>query len=368
MEMLASRSSSWHSAMSTPRASTPLATNWRQRLASCGKFKKTPISDYDCTGRCGVGSYSQVVKAVQKSTGKTVALKMFRPWSPYDNVSEVRGEVAAPPQGRTPPSYRDLVDTLVKEAEFIGRCRGHPNVVKVLAICIDNPTFALERASYDLFTVVKKHHADLPTEALWFWAKQIASGLEAIHQAGMIHLDVKSSNVLLMSDLTAKVCDFGNTSDCSQGKAVIDKEVITLWYRPTDILMGAEKMCPKADTWSFGCVLLEMLIGTPAFKGDDKLKAGMPNVNYNDDQLDKIFRICGTPDMQEFRHYRLHRLFSRRVQKHQRVLERIIQTALDKKARVSKANNNGKAWISLISSLLDFHPETRMSSADAAKR
>ena len=51
-------------------------------------------------------------------------------------------------------------------------------------------------------------------EAIYKWTWQIASGLDCIHRAGMIHLDMKSSNILISNELNAVICDFGNTCDC----------------------------------------------------------------------------------------------------------------------------------------------------------
>lgn len=62
-------------------------------------------------------------------------------------------------------------------------------------------------------------------------------------------------------------------------------EVVTLWYRPPDVLLGSTDYSTSLDTWGVGCIFVEMLTGAPVF----------PGVRDVSDQLDKIFRILGTP-------------------------------------------------------------------------
>ena len=62
-------------------------------------------------------------------------------------------------------------------------------------------------------------------------------------------------------------------------------EVVTLWYRPPDVLLGSTDYSSSLDTWGVGCIFVEMLTGAPVF----------PGVRDVSDQLDKIFRVLGTP-------------------------------------------------------------------------
>ena len=62
-------------------------------------------------------------------------------------------------------------------------------------------------------------------------------------------------------------------------------EVVTLWYRPPDVLLGSTNYNTSLDIWGVGCIFVEMLNGYPCF----------PGVRDIYDQLDKIFRVVGTP-------------------------------------------------------------------------
>ena len=61
-------------------------------------------------------------------------------------------------------------------------------------------------------------------------------------------------------------------------------EIITLWYRPPEVLLGIENYTTKVDSWSIGCIMAEMILGKPLFYGDCEIG-----------QLSKIFQIMGTP-------------------------------------------------------------------------
>ena len=62
-------------------------------------------------------------------------------------------------------------------------------------------------------------------------------------------------------------------------------EVVTLWYRPPEVLMGGKYYSTALDIWSLGCIFIEMATGKPMFSGDSEI-----------DQLFKIFKIMGTPN------------------------------------------------------------------------
>jgi serine/threonine protein kinase len=119
-----------------------------------------------------------------------------------------------------------------------------------------------------------------------------------MHDVGVVHLDIKSSNILIFSDRSAKLCDFGLARK-GRGNMPVDRELITLWYRAPELLMGDSYYSPKVDEWGAGCVVLEMLIGTAPFKGKPDCVCSCSSVlhhNFNSDQLMKIFLAIGTPE------------------------------------------------------------------------
>lgn len=100
------------------------------------------------------------------------------------------------------------------------------------------------------------------------------------------------SNLLIGNNHKLKITDFGLARKLvtqkqmkSQRKPKFTNKVITLWYRPPELLLGATSYTFNVDLWSAGCVVLEILTGSPVFQGRNEL-----------DQAKKIFRICGFPD------------------------------------------------------------------------
>lgn len=82
-----------------------------------------------------------------------------------------------------------------------------------------------------------------------------------------------------------KLADFGLARPFSDLNAFYTNRVITLWYRPPELLLGSIHYGPAIDVWGAACILAELLTKRALFPGKREL-----------DQLDLIFRLCGTPN------------------------------------------------------------------------
>lgn len=110
---------------------------------------------------------------------------------------------------------------------------------------------------------------------------QLLSGLSFLHNEGIIHRDVKSSNILLTRTGCLKIADFGlSKPECSE----MTNQVCTLWYRAPELLLGESKYDNRIDSWSVGCILVEFKTHTPVFTENDEIS-----------QIKKIFKVLGTP-------------------------------------------------------------------------
>ncbi|KAG0439677.1 putative cell division protein kinase [Dictyocoela muelleri] len=116
-------------------------------------------------------------------------------------------------------------------------------------------------------------------------ARQIIEGLAYIHEKGLIYRDLKPGNVLLDRNGLVKITDFGLTREINHE---MTNKVCSLWYRASEILLGSDKYDSKVDSWSLGCVILEIGFKKPVFRGKNEIeqikiianKLGIPTKKY----------------------------------------------------------------------------------------
>ncbi len=146
-----------------------------------------------------------------------------------------------------------------------------------------------EYASYD-FTGLLDGSLPLSPAAIRSYTYQLLAGLAHLHddKVRIVHRDIKCSNILLTEDNTVKIADFGlaRRFEKHMGRASrpMSTNVITLWYRPPELLLGALAYDSRVDVWSAGCIVMELLIGKPLFRGSTESV-----------QLGLIFKLLGTP-------------------------------------------------------------------------
>ncbi|KAJ7521821.1 hypothetical protein O6H91_19G069400 [Diphasiastrum complanatum] len=216
--------------------------------------------------KIGQGTYSNVYKARDLDSGRIVALKKVR----FDNLE--------------PESVRFMA----REIQVLRRL-DHPNVVKLDGL-------VTSRMSCSLYLVFEYMEHDLAglaacpgimfTEAqVKCYLQQLLRGLDHCHTRGVLHRDIKGSNLLLDNSGNLKIADFGlATFFHPDQKQALTSRVVTLWYRPPELLLGATDYAVGVDLWSTGCILAELLAGKPIMPGRTEVE-----------QLHKIFKLCGSP-------------------------------------------------------------------------
>lgn len=98
--------------------------------------------------------------------------------------------------------------------------------------------------------------------------QQLLSGLDHCHSHGILHRDIKGSNLLIDNNGILKIADFGLASFYDpRHSGPLTSRVVTLWYRPPELLLGASKYGVAVDLWSTGCILGELYSGKPILPG-----------------------------------------------------------------------------------------------------
>ncbi|PNX91220.1 cyclin-dependent kinase, partial [Trifolium pratense] len=103
------------------------------------------------------------------------------------------------------------------------------------------------------------------------YMRQLLTGLHYCHVNQVLHRDIKGSNLLIDNEGNLKLADFGLARSFSnEHNANLTNRVITLWYRPPELLLGTTRYGPAVDMWSVGCIFAELLHGKPIFPGKDE--------------------------------------------------------------------------------------------------
>lgn len=139
-----------------------------------------------------------------------------------------------------------------------------------------------EYSNYDLRKLLQSRR--LTENECINYLQQILNGLLACHSNRILHRDLKPQNILVDNNGNLKIADFGLARSFTVPFPELTHEVVTLWYRAPEILLGQHCYTPAIDIWSVGCIYAEMLMGKPLFEADCEIA-----------QIFKIFQVMGTP-------------------------------------------------------------------------
>ncbi|KAL3526553.1 hypothetical protein ACH5RR_011209 [Cinchona calisaya] len=216
--------------------------------------------------KIGQGTYSSVYRARNLENGKMVALKKVR----FDNFQ--------------PESVRFMAREIA-----ILRQLDHPNIMKLEGIITSRLSCSIylvfEYMEHDLSGLLSCPSIKFTESQIKCYMRQLIDGLEHCHSRGIMHRDIKTSNILVNNEGVLKIGDFGLANFVSaRNNQQLTSRVVTLWYRPPELLLGSTNYGLTVDLWSLGCVFAELFIGRPLLKGRTEVE-----------QLHKIFKLCGSP-------------------------------------------------------------------------
>lgn len=273
--------------------------------------------------KLGSGTYGDVYKAFDTARRCLVAIK---------HIKVVHRGIGLPSA-----ALREI--TVLQELH-------HPNIIRLEDVAIDFPgrgaiALVFECMDTDLSKHIRSER-DMCRSRVKIYIHQLLSGLAHCNERCVMHRDIKPANILMdRSTNTLKLADFGLARHHGIPIRAFTHEVVTLWYRSPEILLGAAEYDSSVDVWSLGCVFAELAIGKPLFPGNNEI-----------DQIFKIFRVLGTPssasDLGQLKHFNAQ-------------FPKFPRTDL---AAITRLPPLG---VDLLARMLDYSPSRRISAANALR-
>ncbi|KAK0621532.1 kinase-like domain-containing protein [Bombardia bombarda] len=279
-------------------------------------------SSFQQLEKLGEGTYATVFKGRNRQTGELVALK----------------EIHLDSEEGTP-------STAIREISLMKELK-HENIVALHDVIHTENKLMLvfEYMDGDLkrYMDTQGDRGALKPMVIKSFMYQLLKGIDFCHKNRVLHRDLKPQNLLINSKGSLKLGDFGLARAFGIPVNTFSNEVVTLWYRAPDVLLGSRTYNTSIDIWSAGCIMAEMFTGRPLFPG-----------TTNEDQIVRIFRIMGTPTertwpgLTSFPEYKTTwQMYA--TQNLSSILSQIDHAGID-----------------LISRMLQLRPELRISAHDA---
>jgi cyclin-dependent kinase len=167
----------------------------------------------------------------------------------------------------------------------------HPNIVRLYDVVHTERklTLVFEFLDQDLKKYLDVCDTGLELPIMKSFLYQLLMGVAYCHHHRVLHRDLKPPNLLINREGQLKLADFGLARAFGIPVRSYTHEVVTLWYRAPDVLLGSRRYSTPVDIWSCGCIFAEMANGRPLIAGTSEA-----------DQLDRIFRLLGTPSTEDY--------------------------------------------------------------------
>uniref|UniRef100_A0A915KTF8 Protein kinase domain-containing protein n=1 Tax=Romanomermis culicivorax TaxID=13658 RepID=A0A915KTF8_ROMCU len=329
------------------------------------------VSNYEKIIKIGHGTFGEVFKAKCKVTGSFVALKKIL----MENEKE------------------GFPITALREIRILKKAK-HPNITELIEVCAskassynrDRSTFYIvfTFCEHDLAGLLGHPQVRFSLPEIKDLMQQLFQALDFMHKNQLVHRDMKSANILLTRSGVLKLADFGlarilvkanvqtycNGTDpnrCRRLKYInlilkvplYTNRVITLWYRPPELLLGARNYSQAIDMWGAGCIMTEFWLKTPLLQGDTEIR-----------QLKLIVEMCGEitpeiwPGVQDLDLY--NHMLTEIAAPVANLNDSSQKPHMRRKLREILKNNIKDAYaLEIIDELLTYDPDRRLKAQDA---
>eukprot|EP01066_Platyproteum_vivax_P005063 Platyproteum_vivax@DN16462_c0_g1_i1.p1 len=259
-------------------------------------------------------------------------------------AQDVGGDIYALKKIRLEAEDEGIPSTAIREISLLKELQ-HPNIVRLCDVVHTERRLVLvfEYLDQDLKKLLDVCDEGLGPTTTKSFLYQLLRGVAYCHQHRVLHRDLKPQNLLINREGYLKLGDFGLARAFGIPVRSYTNEVVTLWYRAPDVLLGSKKYSTPVDIWSVGCIFAEMVNGRPLFPGTS-----------DQDQLHKIFKILGTPSvaswpqLAELEEFCKHEFPTFQPQSWSSVVPNLDEAGLD-----------------LLSSMLRYDPNQRISARQA---
>ncbi|KAH8900317.1 protein kinase [Thozetella sp. PMI_491] len=286
-----------------------------------------PQHSFQQLEKLGEGTYATVFKGRNRQTGQMVALK----------------EIHLDSEEGTP-------STAIREISLMKELK-HENILSLHDVIHTENKLMLvsEYMDMDLKKYMETKGGDRgqidPATAKSF-TYQLLRGIAFCHESKVLHRDLKPQNLLINKSGQLKLADFGLARAFGIPVNTFSNEVVTLWYRAPDVLLGSRTYSTSIDIWSIGCIMAEMYTGRPLFPG-----------TTNEDQLQRIFRLLGTPSERTWPGISQLAEYKPNIQMQ-------IYATQDLRLILPQIDELG---LDLLKRMLQLRPEMRISAANALR-
>ncbi len=327
--------------------SSSASSYWNPLVYGCRS-----VDCFERIAKIDEGTYGVVFQARDSETGQMYALKQVKM---QGNQTQAEG----------------FPITALRETNVLLMLR-HENIINVremvVGSTVDKIFMVMDYWENDLKTVMEYRRVPYSQSEAKCFLQQLLRAVAYLHRHWIVHRDLKPSNILVNNRGKLCLCDFGLARKYAdpppRGASCYTPMVITLWYRPPELLLGPpDSYSTAVDIWSCGCIFAELLMKKPFMPGQGEAK-----------QLELIWKTLGPPDDKRWPGFRELPGATRQDARWERLqrqhkqgggpLQRLRNT-FPQRSFTGGGVYLGDTGIDLLASMLEFDPTRRISAGDA---